>query len=347
MNPKPFPRWPTWNSARLVSACGISIALFAGALGWFLLRENYHPVRPGELFRSAQLSAAGIERCVAQDRIRTIINLRGAWPREEWYETERATADRLGVRHFDVCLKTYQQPPIRELQNLVRILDTAPRPILVHCRWGADRTSLAVAIDEVLHGGKTPDEAMSAYRLEYGHTGWSWGHHLTHIFAYYQDTLAQTGQVHSPEAFRQWVASQDHLGYFAADLEAKPLPQLHPVGRPLRLTMRVVNDSDQIWMMRDPAERGIHVFLETKDLTTGFRRRHATRQPVGSIHPGQSFQVEFEIAPFSRPGNYRVRADLEDGHGLRFSEMGKGCWCQDIRVSDSATALALIESHTP
>ena len=42
-------------------------------------------------------------------------------------------------------------PSIVKLRKLVNILRTAPKPILIHCKAGADRTGLASAIVLILH----------------------------------------------------------------------------------------------------------------------------------------------------------------------------------------------------
>jgi hypothetical protein len=78
--------------------------------------------------------------------MRSIINLRGSNPSHGWWRRERRLAARLGVEHFDVRLSSRLLPARATLVALLDALDRAPRPVLIKCSGGQDRTALASAL---------------------------------------------------------------------------------------------------------------------------------------------------------------------------------------------------------
>jgi undecaprenyl-diphosphatase len=56
-----------------------------------------------------------------------------------------------------------------DLQTLLEIYDTAPRPILVHCLGGADRTGEASALWVLEVQKKSKAEALKQLAITYGH----------------------------------------------------------------------------------------------------------------------------------------------------------------------------------
>lgn len=135
----------------------IGITLLVIVLSLFLvylsLRNNIHTVTPNQLYRSAQLSPERLERLVRQRNIKTVINLRSFNPQHEWYRDEVSVSQLMGINHYDISLSAYHLPEPAQLKRLIQLLQTAQRPILVHCQGGADRTGFAVAMWILMNGG--------------------------------------------------------------------------------------------------------------------------------------------------------------------------------------------------
>ncbi len=140
-----------------------------GYLGALQLDGNVHTVEPGQLYRSAQLGRAGFERVVRAYGIRTIVNLRGAHPGAAWYDGEIAAARSLGVAHYDFALSAEKRVGEKQIDDILRLLRTAKKPILVHCQGGADRSGLVSALYEKAIAGKTGAVADRQLSLRYGH----------------------------------------------------------------------------------------------------------------------------------------------------------------------------------
>lgn len=153
-----------WLAAGLLT---LPVALKEGDV---LFGENFHAVVPGELYRSAQLSGSHLERHIRAEHIRTVINLRGPNPGSAWYDDEVRTCERLGVAHIDVRISARELPPPAEAALLMAALHDAPRPLLVHCKNGADRSGLACAAYLIAERGvDAPTAASDQLHLWYGH----------------------------------------------------------------------------------------------------------------------------------------------------------------------------------
>lgn len=154
---------------------GIVMAAPLAMGGWALglqAQGNVHVVEPGALYRSAQPNGSELKSLVQEYAIRTVVNLRGANTGEAWYDDEIAASNNAGVTHVDIAMSARAQPSVETIDRLVRTLRDAPRPILVHCKDGADRTGLAAALYELLVEEKPASDASKQLSFWYGHFPW-------------------------------------------------------------------------------------------------------------------------------------------------------------------------------
>ena len=145
------------------------IALFAAFLGLQLYFGNFHEVVRGEVYRSAQLHAGDIAHYKAEHQIKSVLNLRGEHTGDSWYDTEVAEAKTNGVEHINFRMSATTELTDAEAFQLIQIMRDAPKPMLIHCRSGADRTGLASAlyIAAVSKGGE--EAAERQLWITYGH----------------------------------------------------------------------------------------------------------------------------------------------------------------------------------
>ena len=123
--------------------------------------KNFHVVDEGKFYRSAQLKDDEIDEVVKKYGIKTVINLRGSQPGEWWFDAEKAMLEKLGVRMENLGFSTEHVQFKDDWVKYLDILKSAERPILVHCRSGADRTGEASALYMIEHMGKSKDDAMA------------------------------------------------------------------------------------------------------------------------------------------------------------------------------------------
>lgn len=129
---------------------------------------NFHKVN-NDLYRSNQLNSFNLSYYVDQYEIRSIINLRGEKRKDQSYLDEIAIAKDNNITHIDFKMRSKNVYDEETLDRLVQMMQDAPKPLLVHCLGGADRTSLAVALYEYSISGKSSEEAMKNMKWYYGH----------------------------------------------------------------------------------------------------------------------------------------------------------------------------------
>ena len=150
-----------------------------GAIGWaayLRLSGNVHQIGTSEVYRSAQLSASGFESVIEDHKIKTVINLRGAQQNSDWYDAERATSAKRGVIYIDLPLSANEEPDEAILDHLIATMRDTPKPLLIHCEGGADRSGLAAALYQHVIVGESYEKAAAELSFRYGHFPWLTSH---------------------------------------------------------------------------------------------------------------------------------------------------------------------------
>jgi hypothetical protein len=190
---------------------------------------NFHWVVPGEAARAAQAWAGGLGPFLTRHGISAMINLRGPNPKHGWWHTEKRVTAARGIAHIDVVLDSRHLPTREMLVSLLKAFDDAPKPFLVKCSGGQDRTSLAAAL-YLLH--RRGWSALEAAKAQFA----SWP--FLHLPKPEQRWLAQfvafaaerakgrpladwIAADYTPEALRDWLAANGHAGSFKAIFERR------------------------------------------------------------------------------------------------------------------------------
>ena len=130
---------------------------------------NFHVVADGQFYRSGELKPAQLEKFVQQYGLRSILNLEGDKAGRQWYDDELAASARLGIAHFDYHLSAKKMLTPEQVDAVLEIVRAAPKPLLVHCRDGADRTGLVSALYLAEIQGQDKTTADKQLSLNYGH----------------------------------------------------------------------------------------------------------------------------------------------------------------------------------
>ena len=110
------------------------------------ITENFHTVQKNKLYRSAQLSPQTLRKYIQHHKIKTVVNLRGMNPTETWWQQEQEVCQDSNVQFFNIAMSAQTMTSKENLITLLDIYRTAPKPILIHCYSGADRTGEAAAL---------------------------------------------------------------------------------------------------------------------------------------------------------------------------------------------------------
>lgn len=149
----------------------LAVALLGGLghAGYLQATGNLHPVVAGELYRAGQPTAGSLTRFAATLGIRSVINLRGAAPGADWYDTEVETARELGLFHADFAVSDKRILDQHDAERLIALMRDAPKPLLIHCRAGSDRTGLAASLYLAAVAGAGEEAAEAQLSFRYGH----------------------------------------------------------------------------------------------------------------------------------------------------------------------------------
>ncbi len=185
----------------------VGIAFLAFSLYYVFFSDRIDTVVKGRVYRSAQLSADGLQKIIREKGIRSIINLRGNYTEAEWYIREREISERNSVRLYDIMLSAHDLPEYGKLMSILDVLSRAERPILIHCKRGSDRTGMVSALVLVLE----EDPPLSRIKEQF-----SWRHGVFPFyrsigplfFAKYEQWLERAHTVHSKDTLIYWIRNE-------------------------------------------------------------------------------------------------------------------------------------------
>jgi protein tyrosine phosphatase (PTP) superfamily phosphohydrolase (DUF442 family) len=311
-------RFSRRNLFRLIGAG--AVLGFSAEAGRVLFGSNKHIVIPGKVYRTAQLSQQKLEREIAENHIRTVINLRGFGPDQGWYLEEARATHAAGISQEDITLSAKRFPPQSEIVRLIEVLDRTEYPILIHCARGADRTGLASVIVLLLYTNIDLASARRQMWPRYGHFAVGRTTVLDQFFDYYEAWLAARGEQHTPERFRTWVMSAYCPGPFRAGLEViAPLPLVVPVDRGFVVTIRATNRAIEPWTFTTGATGGIKLrYALYKGGQLIYRGQGG--QVARTIQPGESIDFAAGFPPIAAPMEGTLWADMLDAQPLDLLE---------------------------
>jgi hypothetical protein len=188
---------------------------------------NFHWIVPGEAARAAQAYAGFLGPFLARHGIKSLINLRGTNPKYGWWRYERRVTENSGIVHLDVMLDSRNLPKREMLVALFDAFDRAPRPFLIKCSGGQDRTSFAGALF-LIHreGWAARDRALGQFaRFPYLHFPKEHQRWLQPFLAFAEQDAggiaiaAWVRQRYDPQRLREWLEAHGYGGTFKGIFE--------------------------------------------------------------------------------------------------------------------------------
>ncbi|NNU79175.1 protein tyrosine phosphatase [Halovulum dunhuangense] len=107
-------------------------------------------------------------RRMARRGLKTIVNLRGESKGGPYfYEREACTAEGVGLINFPMSSRKLPDP--QTLLDFIDMLKSLQRPVMIHCKSGADRAGFAAGIWMLAIEGATPEAAARQLSPRYLH----------------------------------------------------------------------------------------------------------------------------------------------------------------------------------
>jgi len=300
-----------------------------------LFGTNFHAVIEGRLYRSGQLTAQELDHYAERLGIASVINLQGESPGTESYEAELAVAHRRGLRHYDLDFSARRLPTRPNLMRLIELIETVPRPLLLHCGAGADRAGLASAVARIILAKATLAEARSELALVYGHLPFGPQSELRRFLDLYETYLHQSGERDSSDTFKRWVATQYVPYGYAARIEVVERPHRATPQAPLRVRVRITNTSPESWQWSRSRAQGVKLGLRVRR-SEGEEWREFDRADSlpGTVEPGETLEIEHRFLAPATPGRYELKLDLVDEHVTWFEDQGSTPLVVPLEVVD-------------
>ncbi|HVP90138.1 MAG TPA: sulfur transferase domain-containing protein [Terriglobales bacterium] len=113
--------------------------------------KNWYQV-DADVYRSEQPTRAAFAEMRAKG-IRTVINLRHDL-------SDESLTSGLGFGLVEIPMRAWRVSE-DDVVKALRGIQAAPKPVLVHCQWGADRTGAVIAMYRVVFQGWTKTEALA------------------------------------------------------------------------------------------------------------------------------------------------------------------------------------------
>jgi protein tyrosine phosphatase (PTP) superfamily phosphohydrolase (DUF442 family) len=164
------------------------------------LWHNFHKVAPG-VFRSNHPDHARLQAYAARG-IRTILTFRGEVTKP-FHRLEEESCEALGLDLHRIRMAARDAPKREALIQLLDFFDSAPMPFLMHCKSGADRTSLASALYLIHARGASVAEARRQMSPRFIHFRWTATGILDEVLDAYEARLRQ-----GPLGLRAWVETE-------------------------------------------------------------------------------------------------------------------------------------------
>lgn len=153
------------------------------------LWSNRAEIAPG-VWRANHPSHSQLAR-YKQMGIRTILNLRGA-AKQPRYLFEKESCDALGLTLVSVGLRARKAPEKAQVMALFDAFRSVEKPVLMHCKSGADRAGFAAAL-YLLTQGATVAEARKHLHWRFLHFKHGETGILDHILDLFEQAHLQTG----------------------------------------------------------------------------------------------------------------------------------------------------------
>jgi protein tyrosine/serine phosphatase len=161
---------------------------------------NQAQVAPGVL-RSNHPTRARLARLKRQGLV-SVLSLRGSDPTAH-NETERLWCADLGLKLHTVAMQDRRAPSVQTLTELIRQFRAVEKPVLIHCKAGADRAGMASAIWLMVMEGVPLARARRMLTWRHWHLARSRAGALGAVFDAYAADGAEAAM-----PFETWVATR-------------------------------------------------------------------------------------------------------------------------------------------
>ena len=149
---------------------------------YLTLQGNFHTITPGEAYRSAQLDRRKLEFYINKYNIKSVISLSCERKEARWYKDELEICKEYRIVRHSIPMSSRHEPTEQVIKYVTDAFNGSPRPVLIHCKRGSDRTGLVAAMWKVLVDKEPKSVAKKQLSLVYLHFPIGWAGSLDRYF---------------------------------------------------------------------------------------------------------------------------------------------------------------------
>ncbi len=266
--------------------------MVAVLLGGFFLVQRYvllnlHPIVAAQVYRSAQPTRALLERLKRDDHLRTVLKLNPDTDSAP-SRAEAGVARDLGLEEIHVPLAMSRLPTREQMLRILDAIEHAPRPMLIHCNAGADRTGLVGTLVAMRQGIPFAQARRQQLSPLYLHVGLL-GEDVTEILDQFwlERTMAKKPAV-SYADFAEYVRDDYHPTFYHARIAAGGV---RSAGDRRAVTVTLTNASRYFWARGSDDRYELCAYRDQATSPDGAKKILA-RQSVPPLDPGQTINVD-------------------------------------------------------
>ena len=140
---------------------------YAGESPYPQFPKNFHKVNEN-IYRSGQPSEDEFKSLYTFNEIRSVLNLRENNSDKDEIDSVNARREKK-IKLYEISLDTGNITE-EDLYKILTVIRDAPKPLLIHCWHGSDRTGCAVAAYRIIFENWSVEDAVSELmKPEYGH----------------------------------------------------------------------------------------------------------------------------------------------------------------------------------
>lgn len=311
----------------------IAIAILVGVacLGYFLVQRfvflNLHRIEGTQVYRSAQPDEDFLRKLFQDKGLRSIIKLnsRNSGSRSR---DEEAAARKLGLNMVYLPMAMHRLPTRQELIDLLNAIESTPRPVLIHCNAGADRTGLAAVLVAMQQGESFEQAVDRQLSMKYLHVG-IWGEDVDEVLEQYRDDCNASGVATGGWAeFKRYVLERYRPSFYDAKLSIRRL-ELPGDPKIVQAVVTITNLSRRPFPMDGGHPIEVVAYIDKGESPKAILDSEPLDRALG---PGQSVDVPLSwTASRIEPGQ-TIDVDLLHREVAWFGEKGS----QVLRITPSA-----------
>ncbi len=166
-----------------------------------LFNNNFHNI-DNNFFRSAQPSTNVLRKYIKKYKFKTVVNLRNSDDSvTSFFLLEKKLLASNNVKMINVAISGSSLPDKYTLLSFIEIFKKNQRPLLVHCKSGADRTGFFSAL-YIFYLHNDLDLALKQFSLKYFH----FKNSKTAILHYFFEVL-RSEQI-SSKNLEEWISNE-------------------------------------------------------------------------------------------------------------------------------------------